>query len=401
VFTAGLIGGTMGGAMGGATQFGKVKKSEMALVYEGRASALDNVVKDLRKNNSGVTADFVERMMDDARAKANAATQADVLAQTTAAKAKETEATANVKEKPVVPIDTFLQAFFGKPKEAAVEQPETTTFLNDLIGESVSVGQFSGTLEMADDGENVRLKLDKPYKQKGGDPVTHMGLGPRLQKAEGYITKYPTLMRTGDDVFGVKAGTPYFLVGSTKEKFAARPLADGVTVDDRFTVLRDDEGVVRSITIKDAVSLKNGKISMPVSLTGAFILRAFAKEYGIDVSTQAPAPEGQQQFSFAEGEIKDTEPTVEEEAAKGTEGQMEFDLDRTPEQQAVFDRFDSEIADLKEKIKDPSINDVRRERVFKKHGAIMIPRQFKWGHLAPMNRRVITPPMYSGMPSWI
>jgi hypothetical protein len=363
VFTAGLIGGTMGGAMGGATQFGKVKKSEMALVYEGRASALDNVVKDLRKNNSGVTADFVERMMDDARAKANAATQADVLAQTTAAKAKETEATANVKEKPVVPIDTFLQAFFGKPKEAAVEQPETTTFLNDLIGESVSVGQFSGTLEMADDGENVRLKLDKPYKQKGGDPVTHMGLGPRLQKAEGYITKYPTLMRTGDDVFGVKAGTPYFLVGSTKEKFAARPLADGVTVDDRFTVLRDDEGVVRSITIKDAVSLKNGKISMPVSLTGAFILRAFAKEYGIDVSTQAPAPEGQQQFSFAEGEIKDTEPTVEEEAAKGTEGQMEFDLDRTPEQQAVFDRFDSEIADLKEKIKDPSINDVRRERL--------------------------------------
>jgi hypothetical protein len=306
VFTAGLIGGTMGGAMGGATQFGKVKRSEMALVYEGRASALDNVVKDLRKNNSGVTADFVERMMDDARAKANAAVADDAQAQTAAAKAKETEAASNVKEKPVVPIDTFLQDFFGKSQDpTAAQQTETTTFLNDLIGESVSVGQFSGTLEMADDGENVRLKLDKPYKQKGGDPVTHMNLGPRLQKAEGYITKHPTLMRTGDDVFGVKAGTPYFLVGSTKEKFAARPLADGVTVDDRFTVLRDDEGVVRSITIKDAVSLKNGKISMPVSLTGAFILRAFAKEYGIDVSTQAPAPEGQQQFSFAEGDKHD------------------------------------------------------------------------------------------------
>lgn len=366
VFTAGLIGGTMGGAMGGATQFGKVKKSEMALVYEGRASALDNVVKDLRKNNSGVTADFVERMMDDARAKAKTAIEADVEAQAAVERVKGTEAPVVQKEKPVIPSETFRQAFFSKKREAAVEQPETTTFLNDLIGEAVSVGQFSGTLEMADDQENVRIKLDKPYKQKGGDPVTHINLGPRLQKAEGYITKYPTLMRTGDDVFGVKAGTPYFLVGSTKEKFAAKPLANGATVDDRFTVLRDDEGVVRSITIKDAVSLKNGKISMPVSLTGAFIIRAFAKEYGIDVSTQAPAPEGQQQFSFAEGEIKDTEPPVEEEAAKGTEGQMEFDLERTPEQQAtqaVFDRFDSEIADLKEKIKDPSINDVRRGRL--------------------------------------
>lgn len=366
VFTAGLIGGTMGGAMGGATQFGKVKKSEMALVYEGRASALDNVVKDLRKNNSGVTADFVERMMDDARAKANAAIEEDVLAQTAATKAKGTEAVADLKEKPVVPIDTFLQAFFGKPKEAAVEQPETTTFLNDLIGEPVSYGTFSGTLEISEDQENVRLKLDKPYKQKGGEPVTHINLGPRLQKADSIITKYPTLMRTGDDVFGVKAGTPYFLVGSTKEKFAAKPLAGGATVDDRFTVLRDDEGVVRSVTIKDAVSLKNVNVSMPVSVSDPSIIRALAKEYGIDVAPLAPVIEGQQQFGFAEGEIKDAEAPTEEGAVKGTEGQLEFNLDQTPEQQAtqaVIGRFDAEIADLKEKIKDPSINDVRRERL--------------------------------------
>ena len=366
VFTAGLIGGTMGGAMGGATQFGKVKKSEMALVYEGRASALDNVVKDLRKNNSGVTADFVERMMDDARAKANAAIEEDVLAQTAATKAKGTEAVADLKEKPVVPIDTFLQAFFGKPKEAAVEQPETTTFLNDLIGEPVSYGTFSGTLEISEDQENVRLKLDKPYKQKGGEPVTHINLGPRLQKADSIITKYPTLMRTGDDVFGVKAGTPYFLVGSTKEKFAAKPLAGGATVDDRFTVLRDDEGVVRSVTIKDAVSLKNVNVSMPVSVSDPSIIRALAKEYGIDVAPLAPVIEGQQQFGFAEGEIKDAEAPTEEEAVKGTEGQLEFNLDQTPEQQAtqaVIGRFDAEIADLKEKIKDPSINDVRRGRL--------------------------------------
>jgi hypothetical protein len=366
VFTAGLIGGTMGGAMGGATQFGKVKKSEMALVYEGRASALDNVVKDLRKNNSGVTADFVERMMDDARAKANAAVQEDVLAQTAATKAKGTEAVADPKEKPVVPIDTFLQAFFGKPKEAAVEQPETTTFLNDLIGEPVSYGTFSGTLEISEDQENVRLKLDKPYKQKGGEPVTHINLGPRLQKADSIITKYPTLMRTGDDVFGVKAGTPYFLVGSTKEKFAAKPLSEGAIVDDRFTILRDDEGVVRSITIKDAVSLKNVNVSMPVSVSDPSIIRAFAKEYGIDVAPLAPVIEGQQQFGFAEGEIKDAEAPTEEGAVKGTEGQLEFNLDQTPEQQAtqaVIGRFDAEIADLKEKIKDPSINDVRRERL--------------------------------------
>ena len=366
VFTAGLIGGTMGGAMGGATQFGKVKKSEMALVYEGRASALDNVVKDLRKNNSGVTADFVERMMDDARAKANAAIEEDVLAQTAATKAKDTEAVADLKEKPVVPIDTFLQAFFGKPKEAAVEQPETTTFLNDLIGEPVSYGTFSGTLEISEDQENVRLKLDKPYKQKGGEPVTHINLGPRLQKADSIITKYPTLMRTGDDVFGVKAGTPYFLVGSTKEKFAAKPLAGGATVDDRFTVLRDDEGVVRSVTIKDAVSLKNVNVSMPVSVSDPSIIRALAKEYGIDVAPLAPVIEGQQQFGFAEGEIKDAEAPTEEEAVKGTEGQLEFNLDQTPEQQAtqaVIGRFDAEIADLKEKIKDPSINDVRRGRL--------------------------------------
>jgi hypothetical protein len=366
VFTAGLIGGTMGGAMGGATQFGKVKKSEMALVYEGRASALDNVVKDLRKNNSGVTADFVERMMDDARAKANAAVQEDVLAQTAVTKAKGTEAVADPKEKPVVPIDTFLQAFFGKPKEAAVEQPETTTFLNDLIGEPVSYGTFSGTLEISEDQENVRLKLDKPYKQKGGEPVTHINLGPRLQKADSIITKYPTLMRTGDDVFGVKAGTPYFLVGSTKEKFAAKPLSEGAIVDDRFTILRDDEGVVRSITIKDAVSLKNVNVSMPVSVSDPSIIRAFAKEYGIDVAPLAPVIEGQQQFGFAEGEIKDAEAPTEEGAVKGTEGQLEFNLDQTPEQQAtqaVIGRFDAEIADLKEKIKDPSINDVRRERL--------------------------------------
>jgi hypothetical protein len=370
VFTAGIIGGVMGGVSAGATQFGKVNKSEAALVYEGKASGLENIAKKLRETNSNATADYVQRLMDDARAKANAATQADIKAQEGVAKGKATEVVADVKEKQVVPIDTFLQAFFGKPQVAAeqeVAQPETVTFLNDLIGEPASYGGFSGTLELADNQEEVRLKLDRPYKQKGGEPVTHINLGPRLQNADSVITKYPTLMRTGDDIYGIKAGTPYITVGSTKEKFAPKPLPEGQTIDDRFEVMRDDDGTVRSITIKDAVSLKNGTVSMPVSVTDPSMIRAFAKEYNIDIAPPAPElADGQLQFGFAEGEIKDAEAPTEEEVAKGTEGQLEFNLDQTPEQQAtqaILNRFDTEISDIKEKLKDTNLNEVRRGRL--------------------------------------
>jgi len=364
VFTAGFIGGVMGGATSGAMQFGKVNKSEQALVYEGRASALENVANQLRKTNSNATADYVQRMIDDARSKANAATQADIKAQEGVSKGKSTEVVADAKEKPVVPIDTFLQAFFGKPQTQEEAQPETVTFLNDLIGEPASVGEFSGTLELADDQEEVRLKLDKPYTQKGGVTITHMNLGPRLQNADNVITKYPTLMRTGDDLYGVKAGTPYVLVGKSKQKFAPKPLPEGQVVDNRFEVMRDDDGIVRSITIKDAVSLNNGIVSMPVSVTNPSMIRAFAKEYNIDIAPPAPElVDGQLQFGFAEGEIKDAEAPTEEEVAKRTEGQLEFNLDQTPEQQAtqaVLTDYDKKIADLKERIKDPKLNEVRK-----------------------------------------
>jgi hypothetical protein len=367
VFTAGLIGGVMGGTTSGATQFGKVNKSEQALVYEGRASALENVANQLRKTNSNATADYVQRMIDDARSKANAATQADIKAQEGITKGKSTEVVADAKEKPVVPIDTFLQAFFGKPQTQEEAQPETVTFLNDLIGEPASVGEFSGTLELADNQEEVRLKLDKPYTQKGGVTITHMNLGPRLQNADNVITKYPTLMRTGDDLYGVKAGTPYVLVGKSKQKFAPKPLPEGQTVDDRFEVVRDDDGIVRSITIKDAVSLNNGIVSMPVSVTNPSMIRAFAKEYNIDIAPPAPElVDGQLQFGFAEGEIKDAGAPTEEEVAKGTEGQLEFNLDQTPEQQAtqaVLNRFDTEISDIKEKLKGTNLNEVRKARL--------------------------------------
>lgn len=328
VFNAGLIGGAFGVGAAGATQFGPIKKSEQSLVFEGRASALEDIASRLRKVDSTMTADVLQRRIDEARTQANMSVENDIAIQDALGKFQERVENANLGEKNIqlekeqeqfgVALKqpfwdytnkrwTTLEQRQDEEKQAEADTKIDKTLLADIIGERVSYGDFDGVLELGPD-KSVHLRLDKPYGKKGGQMIEFINLGPRFQKASNLVSQEPTFLTTGEPIFDVPAGTPYVTQGKYKEKFAF-PSKDKVTPES-FDILRDDEGNVRSVKIDGGQSLKNASVRMPIIITGDSQIQAVAKWYGLDVEPKPvyeESPEGQLQFGFVEGEIQDDE----------------------------------------------------------------------------------------------
>jgi hypothetical protein len=321
IFNAGLIGGSLGAGIAGATQFGPIRKSEQSLVFEGKASAFEEIANRLRSVDSNATADVLQRRIEDERAKAKMSVEGDVAIQSALDKFQERTEAANRTEKPI-DKSVFEQAFFSKPLQAPVwdaennkwitpteEQKPNEPLLVDLVGQRVSYGDFDGVLEEGPN-KSVHLRLDKPYGKKGGQMVEIIDLGPRFQKASNLVTQEPTFLTTGEPIFDVPAGTPYVTQGRYKEKFAFPP-KDKVTPES-FKMEPDDEGNVRSIMIDGGQSLKSASVRMPIIITGDSRIQAVAKWYGLDIEPKleiTETPEGQFEFGFTntKGTIKSKE----------------------------------------------------------------------------------------------
>jgi cob(I)alamin adenosyltransferase len=294
----------------------------MSLVFEGRASALEEVANKLRKVDSNMTADILQRRIDEARQDAKMSVENDIAVQSALDKFEERSTVANPKEKPVKELDTevFNQAFFGQAPQAPVWDAETKqwtvaaapkSLLNDFVGERVSYGDFDGVLEQGPN-RTIHLRLDRPYGEKSGKVIETINLGPSYQSAADIITQRPTLLTTSDPITVqdkiIPAGTPFGTIGKSKEKFVFPDKA--TATEDSFDIEYDDEGVVRAVYVKNAVSMKNTNVTAPVPVTGESKIQALAQFYGLDVSDKPvyeESEEGQLQFGFAEGDIKDDE----------------------------------------------------------------------------------------------
>ena len=404
VFNAGLIGGAFGTGIAGATQFGPIKKSEMSLVFEGRASALEEVANKLRKVDSNMTADILQRRIDEARESAKMSVENDIAIQSALDKFEERSTVANPKEKPVKELDTelFNQAFFGQAPQAPVWDAETKqwtaaaapkSLLNDFVGERVSYGDFDGVLEQGPN-RTIHLRLDRPYGEKSGKVIETINLGPSYQSAADIITQRPTLLTTSDPITVqdkmIPAGTPFGTIGKGKEKYVFPDKA--TATEDSFDIIRDDEGVVRAVYVKNAVSMKNTNVTAPVPVTGDSKIQALAQFYGLDVSDKPvyeESEEGQLQFGFAKGEIKDdesrriltkeelqaqTDDTIQQIFPVGVGGdQLGLDLGLPDEevvtsQQArvaqVLSRFDQDILAQQEKLS--ATDDEAKKKIIRK-----------------------------------
>jgi len=404
VFNAGLIGGAFGTGIAGATQFGPIKKSEMSLVFEGRASALEEVANKLRKVDSNMTADILQRRIDEARESAKMSVENDIAIQSALDKFEERSTIANPKEKPVKELDTelFNQAFFGQAPQAPMWDAETKqwtaaaapkSLLNDFVGERVSYGDFDGVLEQGPN-RTIHLRLDRPYGEKSGKVIETINLGPSYQSAADIITQRPTLLTTSDPITVqdkmIPAGTPFGTIGKGKEKYVFPDKA--TATEDSFDIIRDDEGVVRAVYVKNAVSMKNTNITAPVPVTGDSKIQALAQFYGLDVSDKPvyeESEEGQLQFGFAEGDIKDdesrriltkeelqaqTDDTIQQIFPVGVGGdQLGLDLGLPDEevvssQQArvaqVLSRFDQDILAQQEKL--ATTDDEAKKKIIRK-----------------------------------
>jgi len=278
VFTAGIIGGVLGGVTSGATQFGRVNKSEQALVFEGRASALEGVAKRLRETNSNATADYVQRMIDDARAKANAATQADLQAQKASEMRAQSERVVDGTEKQLTNIP---------------EEEVEMSMLGDLVGQRATAAGVTGVLEEGDDGM-IRIT------SKNGDILN---LGSRYEKASGRVSRYPKLMTTAMVQGDIPAGTPYVTRGrKDSTKIAMPSVTDTNKPQDFLGVIRDEDGKVVQLVVKNAPMVSNPEFTMDLKISNGYQINSLARYYNVELNT-----------------LNDLTP-VSEEAAVDTEG---------------------------------------------------------------------------------
>lgn len=370
VFDAGLIGGALGAGIAGSTQFGRVRKSEQSLVFEGRVSAFEDIAKRLRSNNSNSTADVLQRRIDEAREQARLSVENDITTQKTQEEVKERTIVANPNERPLK----------GKPvfnEETGQWAPADEPFdplLDDILGEEIEYSGFDGVLELDADGGSVNLRLNKPYTTEGGGSVEFINLGPRFQKASKFTAP---LLTIAEDTFGVPAGTPYISMGGKKKTKFAFPAKEKATPES-FDVFRDDEGNVRSLIIKGGLSLKDGSTTMNIPLTNSLQIKAIAEWYGIDISPKLPVSEtaeGQLEFGFtnhkelvkskeefgfeapSEPEMTDEELQAETDDILGRsfapvmEGEMELVTDKQNRTRRILEGFDTQISSKQKNLK--------------------------------------------------
>jgi hypothetical protein len=155
VFDAGLLGGALGAGIAGATQFGPIRKSEQSLVLEGRASALEDISKRLRKTNSNATADVLQRRIDEAREQARLSIERDVAAQTDSEEIQKRTVVADPNERPLRGQPVF-------DEKTGTWSPAIEPFdprLDDLVGEEIEYIGLTGVLERSSDGSTINLRL--------------------------------------------------------------------------------------------------------------------------------------------------------------------------------------------------------------------------------------------------
>ena len=265
IFTAGVIGGGLGGIVAGATQFGPVKQSELALVYEGRASALEKVATQLRKTNSNATAETVQRMIDDARTRAAEVTQA--------------EAQAKIQEEKNAELAT-KKPIFADPAEKQLsdetEQELELTMLGDLVGEKISAAGFTGTLE-ADDSGSIFLNT------KDGETIH---LGSRYEKAQGRVSAFPQLMTTAKDEGKVLAGTPYIVRGKKATSKVAMPsVTETNRPEDFLGIIKDEEGNIKQLVVKGATMMANQDLGMDIKISNGYQIKSLARYYNVSLDS--------------------------------------------------------------------------------------------------------------------
>jgi hypothetical protein len=265
IFTAGVIGGGLGGIVAGATQFGPVKKSELALVFEGRASALEKVATQLRKTNSNATAETVQRMIDDARTRAAEVTQA--------------EAQAKIQEEKNAELAT-KKPIFADPAEKQLsdekEQELELTMLGDLVGEKVSAAGFTGTLE-ADDSGSIFLNT------KDGETIH---LGSRYEKAQGRVSAFPQLMTFAKDEGKVLAGTPYIVRGKKATSKVAMPSVTENNRPEDFLGVIKDKGNIIQLVVKGATLMSNQDLDgMDIKISNGYQIKSLARYYNVSLDS--------------------------------------------------------------------------------------------------------------------
>jgi hypothetical protein len=224
IWAAGILGGSLGGITSTIGQLTPVTKSDVAIALEAKASGLKDIADRLSKAGSPSTMEIVQRQMDNANAELARQTQIDIKNSEDAQKRAKTSSAANPYDKPLK---------FDEEGQSELElgvaptAPKKTQFLADVVGRRGSVGGYTGSVEMDDDG-NVRLALDDVRD----DGVTHINIGPKLMAVSksGYSDRN-ALTVLGTDNGTIKAGTPFVVPDrKTKSQFAFPEAAENVVV---------------------------------------------------------------------------------------------------------------------------------------------------------------------------
>jgi hypothetical protein len=225
IWTAGILGGALGGTTSTIGQLTPVTKSDVAIALEARASGLKNIADRLSTAKSPATMEIVQRQMDDANAAVARQTQLDIKNSEAAQAAAKTSTYANPYDKPLK-FDEVGQAEL--PLGVAPTAPKKTQFLADVVGNRATVGGYTGSIELSDEG-TVRLALDDVRD----DGITHINIGPRLMPVSksGVSINRNSLTALGTDNGTIKAGTPFVVPDKkAKSQFAFPEAAENVAV---------------------------------------------------------------------------------------------------------------------------------------------------------------------------
>jgi hypothetical protein len=225
IWTAGIVGGALGGTTETISQLTPVKKSDVTIALQARASGLQAIADRLRKVDSTATMEVVQRRMDEANAAVNAQLQQDI----NNSKAQQGQAKTSMNANPYdKPIKFDKEGQGALPLDVTPKTPTKTPFLADIVGDRATIGGYTGFVELADDG-NVRLALDDVMD----DGVTHINIGSRfmpVSKSGVSVNRNP-LTVLGSDSGTIKAGTPYVVPNKKlKTQFAFPDSPDNVSV---------------------------------------------------------------------------------------------------------------------------------------------------------------------------
>jgi hypothetical protein len=270
IWTAGILGGSLGGITSTIGQLTPVTKSDVAIALEAKASGLKDIADRLSKAGSPSTMEIVQRQMDNANAELARQTQIDIKNSEAAQARSKTVATANPYDKPLK-FDEAGQAEL--PLGVTPTAPKKTQFLADVIGSRATVGGYTGSIELSDDG-TVRLALDDVRD----DGVTHMNIGPRLMPVDksGVSVERNSLTALGSDVEGIKAGTPFVVPDKkAKTQFAFPESADNV-------VVLPSLGGVDAILVRNTRMVGQQNVTRDVVITDPDQIEDTIKYYKLD-----------------------------------------------------------------------------------------------------------------------